>query len=69
MRLEVEGMTCGHCKRAIENAIAAIGGVARVDLEAATVEIEGLDDLAAVRRAIEAEGYVVRDDGTSAPPR
>ena len=27
MRLEVEGMTCGHCKRAIENAIAAIGGL------------------------------------------
>lgn len=57
MRLNVEGMTCAHCERAITAAVARLGGCARVDLAAGTVEVEGVDDEAAVRGAIEAEGY------------
>ena len=61
MTLNVQGMTCGHCVRAVERAIEALGGQARVDLEAGTVEVEGVGDEAAVRRAIESEGYRVVD--------
>lgn len=61
MKLNVEGMTCGHCQRAIERAVAALGGTAGVDLAAGTVEVEGVADAAAVRRAIEVEGYRVVD--------
>lgn len=59
MRLNVQGMTCAHCERAIRHAVEAIGGTASVDLGRGTVEVEGLADEAAVRQAIEAEGYTV----------
>jgi copper chaperone len=63
MQLSVEGMTCAHCERTITRAIEALGGRARVDLAAGTVAIEGLADEAAVRDAIEAEGYTVTGTG------
>lgn len=59
MRFNVQGMTCAHCERAIEQAVASVGGSARVDLAAGTVEVSGTGDEAKVRQAIEAEGYVV----------
>ncbi|MGY0505239.1 heavy-metal-associated domain-containing protein [Luteimonas sp. e5] len=59
MKLTVEGMTCGHCARAVGKAIEALGGSAQVDLEQGTVEVSGVSDEEAVRRAIEDEGYTV----------
>lgn len=67
MRLEVDGMTCGHCERAIAAAIARLGGQARVDRAAGTVEVDGPVDPAAVRAAIEEEGYTVRPPSPAAP--
>lgn len=61
MKLTVEGMTCGHCVRAITRAIEALGGRVHVDLEANTVDVDGVADEAAVRRAIEDEGYRIVD--------
>ncbi|MBS7458270.1 cation transporter [Coralloluteibacterium stylophorae] len=61
MRLNVEGMTCAHCQRALERAVAALGGTATVDLAAGTVDVAGVEDAAALRRAIEDEGYAVVD--------
>ena len=66
MKLNVEGMTCSHCERAVQRAIAGVGGTARVDLAAGTVEIEGVADAAAVQAAIEDAGYQVVD-APSAP--
>jgi copper chaperone len=66
MKLNVEGMTCGHCQRAIERAINALGGTARVDLAGGTVEVAGITDAAAVRSAIEDEGYRVVDTAAAA---
>ncbi len=43
MKLIVSGMSCGHCKAAIEQAIAEAGGRAEVDLDSKHVKIEGLD--------------------------
>ncbi|WP_166212908.1 cation transporter [Cognatiluteimonas telluris] len=61
MQLKVEGMTCGHCERAIGNAIAALGGSAVVDRAKETVDVRGIEDAAHARRAIEAQGYRVVD--------
>ena len=61
--LAVQGMTCAHCVRAVTEAVAGLPRVAavRVDLAAGAVRIEGDADEQAVRAAIEAEGYVVKD--------
>lgn len=61
MNLTVQGMTCGHCVAAISRAVDALGGRAQVDLTRGTVTVEGTTDVAAVRRAIEDEGYTVVD--------
>jgi copper chaperone len=66
MKLNVEGMTCGHCQRAIERAVANLGGIARVDLATGTVEVEGIADRISVVSAIEAEGYRVVDTARAA---
>jgi copper chaperone len=59
MELQVEGMTCGHCVRAITDAIGRLGATARVDLPARTVEVERDIERDAAIRAIEDEGYRV----------
>ena len=59
MKFNVEGMTCSHCERAITRAVAALGGTARVDIAAGTVEVDGVTDEVRVRAAIEDEGYRV----------
>ena len=59
MKFTVEGMSCGHCVRAISGAVEKLGGTAQVDLQAGAVEVEGPVSPADVRRAIEAEGYRV----------
>ena len=61
MQLNVEGMTCAHCERAVQKAVAGLGGTALVDLSAGTVQVTGIDDVAAVRSAIEEAGYKVTD--------
>jgi copper chaperone len=56
----VAGMHCGHCERAVRAEVAAVPGVASVDvdLETKLVTITGdsLDD-AVLRAAIEEAGY------------
>ena len=40
--LQVEGMSCGHCKKSVEGALHELKGVekAEVDLDAETVEVK-----------------------------
>jgi copper chaperone CopZ len=56
----VAGMSCGHCKSAVEAEIGQVPGVASVDANVDTklvvVRGEGLDD-AALRAAIDEAGY------------
>ncbi|HOX70830.1 MAG TPA: cation transporter [Dokdonella sp.] len=68
MRLDVQGMTCAHCARAIQQALAALGGTAEVDVAGGTVEVTGIDDAATVRQAIEAEGYTVVSNPVATTP-
>lgn len=40
--LNVQGMSCGHCVKAVEGSVGALSGVSsvKVDLKAATVDVE-----------------------------
>lgn len=59
----VTGMSCNHCKVAVEQAAKSIAGVnkALVDLEAKTLtlEIDKSIDEAALKEAIEEEGFQI----------
>ena len=56
----VSGMSCGHCKTAVEGEIGLVPGVefvnADVDTKLVVVRGEGLDD-GALRAAIDEAGY------------
>jgi copper chaperone len=58
---DVPGISCGHCKAAIEGEVAKVDGVSRVtvDVEAKTVEVDGDADDAAIVAAIDEAGYEV----------
>ncbi|MFN3992334.1 MAG: heavy-metal-associated domain-containing protein [Tabrizicola flagellatus] len=55
----VPDMSCGHCKAAIETALAAVpqAGEVKVDLATRTVDVSGPAPTAELLRALEAAGY------------
>jgi len=57
---DVPGISCAHCKEAIEREVGAVAGVAEVvvDIDAKRVAVSGGDD-AAIRGAIDDAGYDV----------
>jgi copper chaperone len=59
VEVSVEGMTCAHCQRAVQNAIAALPGVneVHVDLRANKAIVHGRVEEEALIRAIRNEGY------------
>ncbi|WP_457645908.1 heavy-metal-associated domain-containing protein [Profundibacter sp.] len=58
-KLNIPDMTCGHCKAAVEKAVASVDADAKVavDLDTRTVEIDSSADLAAILAALKEEGY------------
>lgn len=59
--LQVQGMTCGHCERAVTQAVQQIDPQAKVQIDRASGKVE-LDTTAAreaVAAAIAEEGYQV----------
>ena len=61
-RLKVSGMTCGHCRAAVEKALRSQPGVhnATVNLESGSAEVEYDETRVATEQlvaAIEEEGY------------
>ncbi|MFC0199111.1 heavy-metal-associated domain-containing protein [Paracoccus rhizosphaerae] len=56
MIFDVPDMTCGHCKAAVEKAVAAKEGQAQVDLDRKRVTVTGIDPDTA-RQAIIETGY------------
>ena len=58
---EVQGMTCGHCERAVTNAIQAVDAQAQIKIDRAAnrVEVETSASREAVAAAIAEEGYKV----------
>ncbi|SDD71170.1 CopZ family metallochaperone [Sporomusa acidovorans] len=59
--LKIEGMSCGHCKAAVEKALQAVPGVtsASVSLEKKEAIVEGTGDRAAMAKAVEDAGFDV----------
>ena len=57
----VPGISCDHCKRAIEGEVSQVEGVDRVEVDVATktVDVAGQASEAAVRAAIDEAGYEV----------
>ena len=60
IELNVSGMTCGHCKSAVESALKSVAGVSTVEVDLAagkaTVDGEGVK-LEALVAAVADEGY------------
>ncbi len=64
--LIADGMSCGHCKAAIEKAAGGVAGVAKVLADPATKKVtldfdENKTGLARIREAIEEAGYETRE--------
>lgn len=69
--LDVPGISCPHCKRAIESAVGAVNGVSAVAVDVATRQVVVDYDadsvtLDALEKAIREEGYEVAARQTSA---
>lgn len=58
---QIVGMTCGHCKSAVETAILATNGVtaAKVDLVAGKAIVEGEFADSSIIASVEEAGYEV----------
>jgi copper chaperone CopZ len=60
IELEIRGMTCPHCVRAVSEALANVPGVTRVvavELETGRALIEGMADPGALIAAVRTAGY------------
>lgn len=59
--LTIKGMSCGHCVKAVQGALAALPGVRVTDVQVgrAKVETDGALDRAAVQRALDEEGFAL----------
>jgi copper chaperone len=58
---KVQGMTCGHCEKAVTQAVKSIDPQAKVTIDrpAGKVEVQTSQPREAIRRAIAEEGYQV----------
>lgn len=64
-QLKVQGMSCGHCVKAIENGVGELEGIhsVNVSLEKGLVDVSFDNSkvtLENIKEAIEEEGYVVK---------
>lgn len=64
IKITIDGMTCGHCKAAVEKALGELAGVSSVSVDLstkqATVEYdEKVVNPAAIKQAVEDLGYDV----------
>ncbi len=59
--IKIEGMSCGHCKMAVENALKEVVGVASadVDLDRKEAVVTGSAKIVDLHQAVEEAGYVV----------
>lgn len=62
--LKVSGMTCGHCEKAVKNALMGVDGVASVivSLAEGTAEVEfdpAKAEVGKMKSAVEDQGYDV----------
>ena len=60
-QFSVQGMTCGHCERAVVHAVLVVDSeaVVRVDLGSGQVTVESDKSRDAIANAIREEGYEI----------
>ncbi len=58
---DVQGMSCGHCEKAVTQAVKSVdpAAVVKVDLATGKVEVQSAKDREAIAKAIAEEGYPV----------
>ncbi len=58
---DVQGMSCGHCERAVTQAVKSVDPTAqvKVDLAGGKVQVESAQPREAIAKAIADEGYPV----------
>jgi copper chaperone len=58
---DVKGMTCGHCERAVTQAVKSVDPTAevKVDLGSGKVQVQSSQPREAIAKAIAEEGYPV----------
>ena len=58
---QVQGMTCGHCEKAVTRALQALDPQAQVNIDRAhdRVEVESTQSRETLAKAIAEEGYAV----------
>lgn len=68
MELAITGMTCGHCKAAVEQALLDVEGVQEVsvDLENAKAQVTGDVSVQTLIDAVIEEGYEAKELESSA---
>ncbi|PAE09198.1 copper-binding protein [Terribacillus saccharophilus] len=64
MTLQVNGMTCGHCEKAVKGALGELEGIQGVDVDLASGKVDVVYDDTFVtknemKEAIEEQGYDV----------
>jgi len=60
--LSVQGMSCGHCEKAVVNALADIGATATADSKSGIVEVQfdaAVLTLDAIKAELDDAGYAV----------
>lgn len=59
--LEIRGMTCGHCVRAVEEALTAVAGVRKAEVSLGRARVEADDGVTreALAAALAEESYEV----------
>lgn len=60
IKLKITGMSCGHCEKAVTQALSGVGGVTQVvevSHRQAQATVEGDADVRELIAAVEAEGY------------
>lgn len=59
--IKIEGMSCNHCKMAVEKALKGVAGVtaAQVDLAKKEAVVSGSAERAAMVKAVDEAGYKV----------
>lgn len=68
LEFQIQGMTCGHCVRAVTRAVQAADPAAKVDIDLAAkrARIDSTRDADTIAAAIRAEGYQVSGAGVAA---
>ena len=67
LEFQVQGMSCGHCVKAVTQAVQSVQPEAcvEIDLEAGRVRIDGAGDAARIVQAIGDAGYKVSGSATA----